>query len=167
MTFKRLLLPLSALLILLLAVAPSGAATLDASGSGGVPTEPLFQGEGGGIVAPGDAGTGLVPDGGGAPGAEAAQEPTPTTPGGEEQPPDEEPPVDEQPPGEEGGTVNPPEGDAGTGEGSTGGFLPSTGLEVAALAAIGLGLLMAGVALRPTSTWPAPRDPLSRSTRRR
>lgn len=161
MTFKRLLLPLSALLILLLAVAPSGAATLDASGSGVVPAESLFQGEGGGIVAPGDAGTGLVPDGGGAPGAEAAQEPTPTTPGGEEQPPDEEPP------GEEGGPVNPPEGDAGTGGGSAGGFLPSTGLEVAALAAIGLGLLMAGVALRPTSTWPAPRDPLSRSNPRR
>jgi ABC-type sugar transport system permease subunit len=33
-------------------------------------------------------------------------------------------------------------------------------------ATIGLGLLLAGAALRPTSSWPPPRDRLSRSTTR-
>ena len=36
-----------------------------------------------------------------------------------------------------------------------------------ALASIGLGLLLAGAALWPTSSWPPPRDRLSRSLTRR
>jgi hypothetical protein len=155
MTFKRLLLTLAGLLILLLAATPAGA-----SESGGVPAQTVLQDSGGGVVAP-------VPAGDADPTAEAAQEDTPTTPEGEEQPDGEEPPETETTPDEEGGPVTPPGDDGGAGEEATGGFLPSTGFEVAALAAIGLGLLMAGGALWPTSSWPPPRDRLSRSTRRR
>jgi hypothetical protein len=101
--------------------------------------------------------------------ADPAQEQTPTTPEGEEQPEGEE--NGEQPPTEENGGT----GDEGTGgdEGgdtggeTAGGSLPRTGFELAALTAIGLGLLLAGGALWPTSSWPPPRDRLSRSTPRR
>ncbi len=98
-----------------------------------------------------------------APVAEPAQ--TPTTPEGEEQPPGEENGED-QPPGEENGDEAPlPEDGVGTGDESTG-ALPRTGFELLALTMIGLGLLLAGGALWPTSSWPPPRDRLSRSTPR-
>jgi hypothetical protein len=103
-----------------------------------------------------------------APDAEAAQDETPTTPEGEEQPPEEQPDGEQPPTEEDGGPVSPPTGESGGGVGgeSTGG-LPRTGFEVAALTSIGLGLLLAGAALWPTSSWPPPRDRLSRSTQRR
>jgi hypothetical protein len=93
-----------------------------------------------------------------APDAGAAQDETPTTPGGEEQPPEEQP-DGEQPPSQEP-TITPPPAEGVGGE-STGG-LPQTGWQVFALASIGLGLLLAGAALRPTSSWPPPRDRLTR-----
>jgi hypothetical protein len=94
-----------------------------------------------------------------APQAGAAQDETPTTPGGEEQPPEQQP-DGEQPPTAE---PNPeaPEAGVGGGGGSAGG-LPETGWQAFALASIGLGLMLAGAALRPTSSWPPPRDRLSR-----
>ena len=94
--------------------------------------------------------------------AEATQDETPTTPGGEEQPPEEQP-DGEQPPSIEP-TPDIPED--GAGDGSSG-ALPQTGWQAFALASIGLGLLLAGAALRPTSSWPPPRDRLSRSPIRR
>ena len=104
--------------------------------------------------------------GGGAvviPQAGAAQDETPTTPGGEEQPPEQQP-DGEQPPTAE---PNPePSPEAGVGGGSAGG-LPQTGWQAFAIASIGLGLLLAGAALRPTSSWPQPRDRLSGSPMRR
>ena len=83
----------------------------------------------------------------GAPPAEAAQDEQPTTPGGEEQnggeqTPDEPAETVEEPGTDDvGGTV----GDTGS---ATSG-LPSTGLELSAMAVIGLGLLLLGAALRP------------------
>jgi hypothetical protein len=153
MTSRRALVTLLALVAMLLVTPPAGA-----TDSGGAAVQ-SFDGTGGGIVAP-------VPEPGSAqaPVAEAAQE-TPTTPEGEEQPPDEEaPPEDEEPP-EEDGTEPTPPGDDGTGGESDAGALPRTGFELAALSAIGLGLLLAGGALWPTSSWPPPRDRLSRSSR--
>ena len=98
-----------------------------------------------------------------APQAGAAQDETPTTPEGEEQPPAEEPD------GEQSPTAEPlpetPSTQVGSGGGS--GALPNTGWQAFALASIGLGLLLAGAALRPTSSWPPPRDRLSRSPMRR
>jgi hypothetical protein len=101
------------------------------------------------------------------PPADATQDETPTTPEGEEQPPEEQP-DGEQPPSEENGEGfgGGQGGAGGGGEEATGG-LPQTGFEVAALTSIGLGLLLAGAALRPTSSWPPPRDRLSRPMRRR
>jgi hypothetical protein len=92
------------------------------------------------------------------PQAGAAQDETPTTPGGEEQPPQEQP-DGEQPPIIEP-TPDVPAPETGVGGGSGG--LPQTGWQAFALASIGLGLLLAGAALRPTSSWPPPRDRLSR-----
>jgi hypothetical protein len=100
--------------------------------------------------------------GGGAvalPQAGAAQDETPTTPGGEEQPPQEQP-DGEQPPSSQP-NAEPPTPEAGVGGGSTGG-LPQTGWQAFALASIGLGLFLAGAALRPTRSWPPPRDRLTR-----
>jgi hypothetical protein len=99
-----------------------------------------------------------------APQAGAAQDETPTTPGGEEQPPQEQP-DGEQPPSSQPNAEPAPSPEAGVGGGSGG--LPQTGWQAFALASIGLGLLLAGAALRPTSSWPPPRDRLSRSTMRR
>ena len=99
------------------------------------------------------------------PDAVPAQDQTPTTPGGEEQPPQEQP-DGEQPPTSGPNTEPSPSPEAGVGGGSTGG-LPQTGWQAFALASIGLGLLLAGAALRPTSSWPPPRDRLSRSPMRR
>jgi hypothetical protein len=98
-----------------------------------------------------------------APQVRPAQDETPTTPEGEEQPPAEQPDGEQAPTEENGETFG---GGQGGGEEATGG-LPQTGFEVVALTSIGLGLLLAGAALRPTSSWPPPRDRLSRSTRRR
>jgi hypothetical protein len=157
MTFKCPLLILSALLSLLFIAAPAGAEDF-----GGVTAPTLIPEPGGGVVAP------VAPAEPAVPVAEAAQqETTPTTPGGEEQPPDGDQTETETTPDDgAGGPVDEaPEG-GGTG-GETAGGLPTTGLELAALAMIGLGLLMAGLALRPTSSWPPPRDRLSRSIPRR
>jgi hypothetical protein len=95
------------------------------------------------------------------PDAVPAQDETPTTPGGEEQPPAEQP-DGEQPPSSEPSppTATTPTG--GVGGGESGGALPRTGWQAFALASIGLGLLLAGAALWPTSSWPPPRDRLSR-----
>jgi hypothetical protein len=116
---------------------------------------------GGGVSAPSEP----------APSVEAAQEETPTTPEGEKQPPEEQP-NGEQPPSEPTEPVDEvPEDIAGpeAGDEAAGGELPRTGsgIEFAALTSIGLGLLLAGAALWPTSSWPPPRDRLSRSTPRR
>jgi hypothetical protein len=99
------------------------------------------------------------------PDAAPAQDQTPTTPGGEEQPPQQ------QPDGEQTPTTEPnpeatPSPETGVGGETTGG-LPRTGWQAFALGSIGLGLLLAGAALRPTSSWPPPRDRLSRSPIRR
>jgi hypothetical protein len=99
-----------------------------------------------------------------APDAIPAQDDTPTTPGGQEQPPAEQPDGEQTPTDEGGG--NAPSAETGTGGGTSGG-LPQTGWQAFALASIGLGLLLAGAALRPTSSWPPPRDRLSRSMPRR
>jgi hypothetical protein len=156
MTPKRLL-TFTAVLACLVLAAPAAA-----DDGGGVSVQ-TFDETGGGILAPTPETTATE-----APVAEAAQDETPTTPEGEEQPPDEENGEETVPDDEEIiGPVNPP-GDDGGGAGEpAGGSLPHTGLQLAALTAIGLGLLLAGGALRPTSSWPPPRDRLSRSPSRR
>jgi hypothetical protein len=149
MSFPRPLATLVAALCLLLWAAPAGA---DDSGGGvAFQSVPSFEGSGGGIAAP-------VPEPATepAPRAEAAQEQTPTTPEGEKQPPDEEGPPDEEIPDEETPAPDDTAGGGGGG-GPGGGSLPRTGLELAALSAIGLGLLLAGGALWPTSSWPPAR----------
>lgn len=164
MSLKRLV-TFSALLACLLLAAPAAA-----TDSGGVAVE-TYGGIGGGILAPAPESAAPTPAPlPAAPAAQAAQdEETPTTPEGEEQPEGEE--NGEQPTTEEDGVTDGEEtaggGGGGTGGDTAGGFLPHTGLELAALSAIGLGLLLAGGALWPTSSWPQPRDRLSRSTPRR
>jgi hypothetical protein len=143
MTFTRLL-PCAAALAFLTATAPA-----------------LAQEGGGAAVTAEEAAPAAVSQT--VPDAAPAQDQTPTTPGGEEQPPAEQP-DGEQPPSEEPTTAPPPA--EGVGGESTGG-LPQTGWQAFALASIGLGLLLAGAALRPTSSWPPPRDRLSRSPMRR
>jgi hypothetical protein len=136
MSFKSLLVCAGALLVLL-------------------PVSAFAQETGGGVAAPAPE---SVP-------AQAAQEEeTPTTPGGEEQPSGQEdgdtPTTDD-----EGPAVDLPlDGAAPGAESVAGEALPRSGFEAYALGAIGLGLLLAGAALRPTSSWPPPRDRLSRST---
>jgi hypothetical protein len=159
MAFTRLL-TLAALAACL--AVPASAAATDV---GVVPADPhAGDASDGGIVAPAEEPSAVAaePAQGDAP--EAAQEDTPTTPEGEEQPPEEQP-DGEQPPTEEDGGETAPEGGEvdGTG-GEAGDTLPRTGFELAALTAIGLGLLLAGAALWPTSSWPPPRDRLSRSS---
>jgi hypothetical protein len=153
MTSKRLL-ATSALFAFLYIAAP--AAGQDSGGGAAVPgtTVPAEPA----AVAPAEP-----------PPAEATQDDQPTTPEGEEQPPEEQPDGEQPPTEENGGTENAPSGEAGGGLGGEtgGGGLPQTGFEVAALTSIGLGLLLAGAALRPTSSWPPPRDRPSRSTPRR
>lgn len=121
--------------------------------SGGALALPLQQVEGGGAVAPPASGDAAATESDSeTPEAQPDQEPTPTTPQGEEQPGQQPTPQqDQQAPGEGTGapTTEAPAtpGEVAGGEGG-GGFLPSTGLELAALVAIGLGLLLAGIALR-------------------
>ena len=123
----------------------------------------LAQDGGGAAVTAGQAAPAAVSQT--VPDAMPAQDETPTTPGGEEQPPQEQP-DGEQPPTSEPNAQPSPQPEAGVGGESTGG-LPQTGWQAFALASIGLGLLLAGAALRPTSSWPPPRDRLSRSPMRR
>ena len=118
----------------------------------------MVEQRGGGHVAPasarGEADASAVAEspagGAGAPPAEAAQDEQPTTPGGEEQN------GGEQPPDEPAETVEEPGTEDGAGTGGTAGDtgsatsgLPSTGLELSAMAVIGLGLVLLGAALRP------------------
>jgi hypothetical protein len=148
MTFKRLLASFALLSFLVLAVP---AAAQDSGGGAAAPA-----------LAP-SAEPSVVPEAP-APPAEATQAETPTTPEGEEQPPEEQPDGEQAPTEEDGERVG--GGEGGGGEQATG-SLPRTGFEVAALTSIGLGLLLAGAALRPTSSWPPPRGRPSRSTQRR
>jgi hypothetical protein len=138
MTFKRLVVASALFSMLVLVPAAFG------------------QDLGGGVAAPTTSPT-----------AEAAQEDQPTTPEGEEQPPAEQPDGEQTPSEENGEETGPvaelPEDGAGGG----GGTLPETGLKLVAMTSIGLGLLLAGAALWPTSSWPPPRDRRSRSTTRR
>ena len=83
------------------------------------------------------------------------QDPPPAdqeTPDEETGPPaaDEEPTTDGQENADAPATAAPSTG--GGGGGSSGSDLPTTGLEIAALTAVGLGLLLAGVALRRRQT---------------
>jgi hypothetical protein len=160
MTFKRLI--ACAAVVAFLAL-PAASAADD---SGGVPAQPVSGHEGGGVLAPAGAPSAeaSASDSDPAPPAEPAQ--TPTTPEGEEQPPDKENGEEQPPDEEENGEETPPGDDGGSGGGTAGG-LPRTGFELLALTMIGLGLLLAGGALWPTSSWPPPRDRLSRSTPRR
>lgn len=146
MTFTRPLLVLSALATLLLVAAPAGATD---------------SGSAGGVAAPVPESPAATPAVAPPPAEPAQTETTPTTPGGEEQPPDQQP--TNTTPGEITGPGDELPQD-GAGGGESAGGLPRTGLEIAGLAMMGLGFLMAGLALRPTSSWPPPRDRLSRST---
>jgi hypothetical protein len=160
MTFTRVLIPAALSACLFLAVPAT------ASDHGGAPADPLAQdASGGGILAPAEVEGEAVAEAAAAQAPRAAQDETPTTPGGEEQPPEQEP-NGEQPPSEVPGEETPENGGTGGEEtgGGTAGGLPRTGFELAALTAIGLGLLLAGGALWPTSSWPPPRDRRSRST---
>ena len=165
MTLKRLS-TFSVLLACLLLAAPAAA-----TDSGGVAVE-SYDEIGGGILAPAPEPAAPTPPPTPAPPAPmalAAQDDTPTTPEGEEQPGGEQ--NGEQTPTEQNGGTDGEEtaggGGGGTGGETAGGFLPQTGFELAALSAVGLGLLLAGGALWPTSSWPPPRGRLSRSTPRR
>jgi hypothetical protein len=97
----------------------------------------------------------------------AAQEDQPTTPEGEEQQPEQQPDGEQTPTEENGEETGPVAELPEDGAGGEGGSLPETGLQLVALTSIGLGLLLAGAALWPTSSWPPPRDRRSRSTTRR
>jgi hypothetical protein len=145
----------------LLALAPPASAAPDA-GSGGALAQPLRQGEGGGALAPDRHGPSAAygsSAAGGAPVAESAQEERPTTPRAEGAPapqhdvgdePESETPVaavEEQ--SVAGAEAADAEGETSAGKTASNGFLPFTGLEIAALAALGLGLLTLGAALRP------------------
>ena len=161
MTLSRLLVPL---VLFTLTLALAGAAVAQSSadlqvagtGSGGALASPLRQGADGGGMAPDGLGKANAAGRGAAtapPSAAASQATTPTTPEGQQQPNDQPAPDQQQTvpdqqvvvPGEQG----PASGQGSAGGGSALGLLPSTGLEIAALAAVGLGLLTAGVALRP------------------
>ena len=130
---------------------------------------PAVAGDGGGVSVPAAPPAAETPAATASAPAEGAQDETPTTPEGEEQPPDEEggdTPTDDGG-GGSGEVVDLPLDGAAEGNESAGEALPRSGFEAFALGAIGLGLLLAGAALRPTSSWPPPRDRLSRSTLRR
>ncbi|HEY6779736.1 MAG TPA: hypothetical protein VI111_02210 [Thermoleophilaceae bacterium] len=144
--------------------AGTAAGTTAAGGSssstagGAAVADPMRPGPGGGAPAPAgvvnDAQSAAVPQAG------AAQEPTPTTPQGGPQEPEPDVPTDNgddqtgdngntgdttgDQPSDEAGAQQPSSSDGG---GSALGFLPHTGLELAALAGFGLALLLAGMAL--------------------
>ena len=79
------------------------------------------------------------------PDAAPAQDQTPTTPGGEEQPPEQQP-DGEQPPTSEPNPETSPTPETGVG-GETAGGLPQTGWQAFALGVDRPGLLLAGAAL--------------------
>jgi hypothetical protein len=156
MTSSRALLSAMALLAALAAVGTAFATPADqqsaVSRSGGTlaePVEPVVELRGGGSVAPSTAESAQTADAGEAadgPRAQAGQAEQPTAIGGGEQS-GEEPPAEqstqtlvEDPATEE---LAGPVADTG-GDG-----LPSTGLELGAMAIVGLGLLFLGAALRP------------------
>jgi hypothetical protein len=158
----RAALLLAGLLVVLLPSAISRAAP---SGSGGALAEPVQQGSGGGHAAPAApeapaASTDAVVDDaqtdGGVEAAAPSQEPDgeiPTTPEGGEQP-NGDIPEDDTGAGDEeiiGPVGEVGENGAGGGGEVSGGFLPFTGLRLALLAALGLALLTAGLALRPAA----------------
>ena len=111
--------------------------------SGGALGDALRQGESGGAMAPSQANGVAGP----------AQEDTPTTPEGEEQPGQDEPTGDGDGQSTGDDVVSPGEDVPSDGEESASpGSLPTTGLELAAPASIGLGLVAAGAALRIRTT---------------
>jgi hypothetical protein len=148
----------------LLALAPPASAAPD-TGSGGTLAQPLRQGPGGGALAPERLGAAAASESsldGGAVAAEAARDETSAAPRWGKEPREPEwapsPAVDEPPADEaaaepaEARTVSGVEtarveGGTGGGERADDGSLPWTGLEIAALAAIGLGVLTLGAAL--------------------
>ncbi len=156
MTSSRALLSALALLAALAAVGTAFATPADqrsaVSRSGGTlaePVEPVVELRGGGSVAPSTAESEQTADAGeetDGPHAHAGQAEQPTTPGGEEQTAEAAPAeassqtLVEDPATEE---LAGPVADTG------GGGLPSTGLELGAMAIVGLGLLFLGAALRP------------------
>jgi hypothetical protein len=151
----------------LLALPPAASAAPDA-GSGGALAQPLSQGEGGGARAPEHEASPAASEsgGGGAAVAGAARDEPPRW---QTEPPEPEwspyPGVAQQTVGEAAGDAAeiqtaagegtaaaedaPAAGKSTAGKPAAGSSLPWTGLEVAALAAIGLGLLTLGAALRP------------------
>jgi hypothetical protein len=149
---------------MLLALAPPASAAPGA-GSGGTLAQPLRQGPGGGALAPERLGAAAASESsvdGGAVAAEAARDETSAAPRWEKEPREPEwtpyPAVDEPPAGAAAaGPAEAPtvagveatrvEGGTGGGERADDGSLPWTGLEIAALAAIGLGVLTLGAAL--------------------
>jgi hypothetical protein len=129
------------------------------SASGGATTGPSMRsGPGGGAPAP----IGVADDAQSAasPRAGAAQEPTPTTPEGGPQEPEPDVPSDDEgdQPADEGDdtgaeepdqeTIAPAPSDSGGDDGGSAlGFLPHTGLELAAMAGFGLALVLMGTVL--------------------
>jgi LPXTG-motif cell wall-anchored protein len=150
---------LIAVVAALLIAVPALAAT-GKDGSGGTPTKPPPEvGPSGGVAGPGTA---TAEDAG----ARAAQDPdeqppevappdeteTETTP--EPAPDEEETAPDETTPEDDAETA-PDEGSGTaptTGGGGGGGGLPNTGMELASMAAVGLGLVLAGWVLRRRPT---------------
>jgi hypothetical protein len=169
MTSSRALLSALALLAALAAVGTAFATPADqesaVSRSGGTlakPVEPVVELRGGGSVAPPTAESGQTADAGEeteAPLAQAGQAEPPTTPGDGE-PSGEEPSGEQAPAAESSQTlVEDPATEelAGPVADTGGGGLPSTGLELGAMAIVGLGLLLLGAALRPRRDGPAHR----------
>jgi hypothetical protein len=164
MASSRALLSALALLAALAAVGTAFATPADQESavarSGGTlaePVEPVVELRGGGSVAPSTAESAQTADAGEAadgPRAQAGQAEQPTTPGGGEQ-------TAEVAPAEESSQtlVEDPATEelAGPVADTGGGGLPSTGLELGAMAIVGLGLLFLGAALRPGRDVPAHR----------
>jgi hypothetical protein len=164
MTSSRALLSALALLAALAAVGTAFATPADQQSavarSGGTlaePVEPVVELRGGGNVAPSTAESAQTADAGGegdGPRAQAGQAEQPATPAGEEQAA-EVAPVEESPQT----VVEDPATEelAGPVADTDDGGLPSTGLELSAMAIVGLGLLFLGAALRPRRDVPARR----------
>jgi hypothetical protein len=164
MASSRALLSALALLAALAAVGTAFATPADQESavarSGGTlaePVEPVVELRGGGSMAPSTAESAQTADAGEAadgPRAQAGQAEQPTTPGGGEQ-------TAEVAPAEESSQtlVEDPATEelAGPVADTGGGGLPSTGLELGAMAIVGLGLLFLGAALRPRRDVPAHR----------
>ncbi len=161
MRLVALLAVLSLCLTAAFAEAAPPAAELESSvaDSGGAIANPLRQGEGGGGVAPRPApGEPERSEIGEAETVAGPGQNQPTTPEGEQQPDDDQPPADgdapvdveeeEESDAEIAPPVDPDTGEGDSEDGFASGLLPSTGLGLAALGAIGLGLLLAGLSFR-------------------